>query len=119
MITSISPVIIENGSKEESVNLPSGKPRVLARSGTTAGKHELNGVSYGIIDSSFWLLIFAYHSLLVLHSLLNKISEYEEAFDKPKPGRPAKGSKKGSLSRGEQKKINEFMSDLKGVVSIV
>lgn len=71
------------------------------------------------VPARFWLLILLYHSLLFLHSLLNKISEYEEAFDKPKPGRPAKGSKKGGLSRGEQKKINEFMADLKGVVSIV
>ena len=78
-----------------------------------------NAVVMSCTYTLFLTLNFAVSLFLFLHSLLDKISEYEEAFDKPKPGRPAKGSKKGGLSRGEQKKINEFMSDLKGVVSIV
>lgn len=54
-------------------------------------------------------------------SLLNKIAEMEEAFDKPVKGRPTKGKDTGEndakgLSRGNQKKVNEFMADLKGVM---
>jgi hypothetical protein len=45
----------------------------------------------------------------------------EEAFDKPVKGRPLKGMITGEndtkgLSRGKQKKVNEFMADLKGVM---
>lgn len=47
-------------------------------------------------------------------SLLKKIDEFEEAFEKPKPGR--KGKKPDGLSRGNQKKVNEFMVDLKGLM---
>ena len=54
-------------------------------------------------------------------SLLNKISEMEDAIEKPVKGRPKTGQAteendaKG-LSRGNQKKVNEFMADLKGVM---
>ncbi len=56
-----------------------------------------------------------------LPSLLNKIAEMEELFDKPVKGRPTKGKDTGEndakgLSRGNQKKVNEFMADLKGVM---
>ena len=45
----------------------------------------------------------------------------EEAFEKPVKGRPKKGIKTGEndakgLSRGNIKKVNEFMADLKGVM---
>lgn len=53
-------------------------------------------------------------------SLLNKINEMEEEFEKPAKGRPMKGGKSGNdskgLTRGRIKKVNEFMIDLKGVM---
>ena len=53
-------------------------------------------------------------------SLLNKINEMEEEFEKPAKGRPMKGGKSGNdskgLTRGRIKKVNEFMTDLKGVM---
>lgn len=57
----------------------------------------------------------------MLFSLLNKMSEMEEAFENPTKGRPKKGKKSEEndatgLSRGNQKKVNEFMADLKGVM---
>ena len=59
------------------------------------------------------------HSSQFYNSLLNKINEMEEAFEKPAKGRPKKGRKSDDakgLSRGNQKKVNEFMVDLKGLM---
>ena len=52
---------------------------------------------------------------------MNKISEMEEAFEKNTGrGRPKKGTEDDTptrgLSRGNQKKVNEFMADLRGVM---
>ena len=50
---------------------------------------------------------------------MNKISEMEEAFEKNiGRGRPKKGKDEDArgLSRGNQKKVNEFMADLRGVM---
>ncbi len=52
-----------------------------------------------------------------LCSLLNKISEIEAEMEKLAPGRKTKnGKSKRGLSRGNQKKLREFMNDLKGVM---
>ncbi len=57
------------------------------------------------------------HPFRVPPSLLNKINEMEDEFEKPAKGRPMKGGKSGdSLTRGRIKKVNEFMTDLKGVM---
>lgn len=62
------------------------------------------------------------HQLIsIRYSLLTKISEMEEEFDKPSKGRPKKGQKTGEndakgLSRAKQKKVNAFMVDLKGLM---
>jgi len=58
------------------------------------------------------------HCMLLINplplSLLNKISEMEEWAEKPKPGRKTKKSE--GLSKANNKKVAEFMSDLKGVM---
>lgn len=52
-----------------------------------------------------------------VYSLLNRISEIEAEMEKLAPGRKAKnGKSKRGLSRGNQKKLREFMNDLKGVM---
>ena len=55
--------------------------------------------------------------LLLLHSLLNKIAEMEEEFEKPLPGRKTKKVEDASgLSKGRRQKVMEYMGDLKGVM---
>ena len=54
-------------------------------------------------------------SSLIAHRLLNKITEMEEAFDKPQPGRQKKGKKEGDndakyLSKGQKRKVQEYMA---------
>ena len=50
--------------------------------------------------------------------LINKLAEMEEAFEKPVGGRRSKAESNGekSLSRGNIKKVKEYMVDLKGVM---
>jgi len=82
-----------------------------------ASDTETAGIN--VDDPLFWQKVMP--DFVTPEILLNKISELEEAFEKPVKGRPKKGKKSGDndamgLSRGNQKKVNEFMVDLKGVM---
>lgn len=64
------------------------------------------------------LNLLMFDSILLL-SLMNKISEMEEAFEKSARGKKGKKSidvDAPDLSRGNQRKVNEFMADLRGVM---
>mmetsp|Transcript_4601 Transcript_4601/g.10378 ORF Transcript_4601/g.10378 Transcript_4601/m.10378 type:complete len:2557 (+) Transcript_4601:190-7860(+) len=87
----------------------------------TKSKFASESASAGINvdDPLFWQKVMP--DFVTSEILLNKISEMEEAFEKPVKGRPKKGKKSGDndakgLSRGNQKKVNEYMSDLKGLM---
>jgi len=82
-----------------------------------ASESESAGID--VDDPLFWQKVMP--DFVTPEILMNKISEFEEAFEKPVKGRPKKGRKSGdddakSLSRGNQKKVSEFMVDLKGVM---
>lgn len=87
----------------------------------TKSKFASDSKSAGIDvdDPLFWQKVMP--DFVTPEILMNKISEMEEAFEKPVKGRPKKGKKSGDtdakgLSRGNQRKVNEFMTDLKGVM---
>lgn len=80
-----------------------------------ASEKETAGID--VDDALFWQKVMP--DFVTPEILLNKIPELEEAIEKPKGGRQRKGRKSGDdlgLSRGNQRKVNEFMADLKGVM---
>ncbi|KAL7543718.1 hypothetical protein ACHAXR_013003, partial [Thalassiosira sp. AJA248-18] len=82
-----------------------------------ASESESAGIN--VDDPLFWQKVMP--DFLTPEILLNKMGEMEEAFEKPVKGRPKKGKKSGEndamgLSRGNQKKVSEFMVDLKGLM---
>jgi len=80
---------------------------------------EAGSAGIDVDDPLFWQKVMP--DFVTPEILLKKLSELEEALEKPVKGRPSKdiGTDENdakSLSRGRQKKVNEFMIDLKGVM---
>jgi SNF2 family DNA or RNA helicase len=82
-----------------------------------ASESESAGID--VDDPLFWQKVMP--DFVTPKILLNRINEMEEDFEKPVKGHPKTSKTTGengpkSLSRGKQKKVNEFMADLKGVM---
>jgi len=82
-----------------------------------ASESESAGID--VDDPLFWQKVMP--DFVTPEILMKKLSELEEAFEKPVKSRSTKGTRSEendakSLSRGNQKKVNELMVDLKGVM---
>ena len=77
---------------------------------------EKGASALDVDDPDFWSKVMP--DFVTPEILINKLAEMEEAFEKPVGGRrPKAESNKGtSLSRGNTKKVKEYMVDLKGVM---